>query len=65
MSRDCTEPRKAMACYNCGEEGHQSRECPKERKSTGGGGGGGGVCYAFQKGSCTRGDACRFSHTSE
>ncbi|KAI9002974.1 putative zinc-binding domain-containing protein [Hyaloraphidium curvatum] len=26
------------------------------------GGGGGGVCYAFQKGECTRGDSCRFSH---
>ena len=21
------------------------------------------VCYAFQRGECTRGDACRFSHT--
>eukprot|EP00961_Rhodomonas_salina_P068999 926414-Rhodomonas_salina.2 len=28
----------------------------------GGGGGGGGVCYAFQKGECTRGDSCRFAH---
>jgi hypothetical protein len=33
----------------------------------GGGGGGGssrgpGACYAFQRGECTRGDACRFSH---
>jgi len=27
-----------------------------------GGGGGGGVCYSYQKGTCTRGDACRFSH---
>lgn len=25
-------------------------------------GGGGGVCYAHQKGECTRGSACRFSH---
>jgi len=23
------------------------------------------VCYAFQKGECTRGDECRFSHTGE
>ena len=30
--------------------------------SVGGGGGGGGVCFAFQKGSCTRGAGCRFSH---
>jgi cold-inducible RNA-binding protein len=28
----------------------------------GGGGGGAGVCYAFQKGECTRGSGCRFSH---
>jgi hypothetical protein len=27
-----------------------------------GGGGGGGTCYAFQKGECTRGSGCRFSH---
>ena len=27
-----------------------------------GGGGGGGTCYAFQKGDCTRGSGCRFSH---
>ena len=25
-------------------------------------GGGGGTCYAFQKGECTRGSGCRFSH---
>ena len=28
----------------------------------GSGGGGGGVCYDHQKGACTRGDSCRFSH---
>ena len=27
-----------------------------------GGGGGSGACYAFQKGECTRGSGCRFSH---
>jgi cleavage and polyadenylation specificity factor subunit 4 len=27
-----------------------------------GGGGGGGVCYANQRGECTRGSSCRFSH---
>ena len=32
-------------------------------KSGGGGGGGGGdICYAFQKGDCTRGSACKYSH---
>ena len=28
----------------------------------GGGGGGSGACFDFQKGRCTRGDSCRFSH---
>jgi hypothetical protein len=29
------------------------------------GGGGGGVCFAFQKGQCTRGDSCRYRHEGE
>ena len=27
-----------------------------------GGGGGGSVCFAFQRGSCTRGESCRYPH---
>jgi hypothetical protein len=34
----------------------------EEGHSFGGGGGGGGVCRAFQKGECTRGERCKFSH---
>ena len=33
MSRDCTLPKKAMACYTCGEEGHTTRNCPQQESS--------------------------------
>jgi len=29
------QPRKKFPCWNCGEEGHQRRECPKERIGNG------------------------------
>jgi hypothetical protein len=39
------------------------RKSERRRAAVSGGGfKASGTCYAFQKGECTRGDACRFSH---
>lgn len=56
-SKECKE----APCYNCGEKGHKSKDCKAPRMNQAGG----GVCFKFQSGSCTRGEACRFAHVKE
>ena len=44
--------------------GRPSKPTFMTKNSSGGGAGGtAGICYAYQKGECTRGDSCRFSHS--
>ena len=64
---------KPVRCKNCKDAKKSRMEGGSRGGDRGGGrdrggygddrrGGGGGVCYAFQKGDCSRGSACRFSH---
>jgi hypothetical protein len=34
-SSSTSQPKKNFSCFNCGEEGHMSRDCNKERKAVG------------------------------
>lgn len=54
--RDYDAPRGGGRDYDA-PRGGRDYDAPR-----GGGGGDRGPCYDFQKGTCTRGDSCRFSH---
>ena len=51
--RDCTQPQKERACYQCGETGHLARDCPSQGAGNMNGGGGyqarGAGCYKCGK----------------
>ena len=62
---DCTAAKKSRFGEEGGGGGKGKGKGGGKGKGKGkgdGGGSGGGVCYAFQKGECTRGAGCRFSH---
>jgi len=65
------KPGSEQGCFNCGEFGHISRDCPRggtggKNKSMGKGkkgkGKGGQVCHHWQAGNCSFGDRCHFLH---
>ena len=71
--KDCTAAKKAGGGKGDGKgkggkgksdkgKGKGKGKGGKGGKGDSGGKGGGGVCYAFQKGECSRGEGCRFSH---
>lgn len=45
------------ACYQCGETGHMSANCPNKNRP-----GFKEMCGDFRRGECSRGDRCRYSH---
>ena len=45
-----TQKRKLKAEFSAAQQAHAQHQSSR------------GVCFAFQKGACTRGDACRFTH---
>jgi len=45
------------ACYQCGETGHLSANCPNKSRP-----GFKEMCGDFRRGECSRGDRCRYSH---
>jgi hypothetical protein len=53
------EPTRCKECRKAKKVARNRRMRNRRQKKTGPGG---NVCYAFQKGECTRGDECRFAH---
>eukprot|EP00602_Paraphysomonas_sp_CaronLab_P006758 CAMPEP_0185019612 /NCGR_PEP_ID=MMETSP1103-20130426/2231_1 /TAXON_ID=36769 /ORGANISM="Paraphysomonas bandaiensis, Strain Caron Lab Isolate" /LENGTH=118 /DNA_ID=CAMNT_0027550031 /DNA_START=78 /DNA_END=434 /DNA_ORIENTATION=- len=53
------DPTRCKECRKAKKIARNRRMRSRRQKKNGPGG---NVCYAFQKGECTRGDSCRFAH---